>query len=240
MKLNDQPFLVTSHRGAGVLEPENTIRGLRRAIGLGADRIEIDVRLTSDGIAVLMHDATVDRTTNASGRVRRLSYAQISRLDAGRGEAVPRLEEALSLVRQTDTILQIELKGRRTTPGVIKLVEGLGMESQVVLTSFVQQRLVEARLLNSAIRTGVLWRQLPEDPITTAREIGARAIHVSYTAIDGPLVERAHALDLDVVAWNPNSVEEFARLANLGVDVIGSDRPDLLIDFRAGLRQGRR
>jgi glycerophosphoryl diester phosphodiesterase len=237
---DDQPFLVTSHRGAGTLEPENTIRGIRRAIGLGVDRIEIDVRLSSDRTAVLMHDATVDRTTNATGRIRRLSDAEISRLDAGLGEPVPCLEDALSLVRQTKTTLQIELKGGGTAPRVIALVERLRMESQVVLTSFAHRRLVEARTINPAIRTGALWRQLPEDPIAMAREIGARAIHAKHDAIDGSLVARAHAQNLEVVAWNPDSVVDFARLGNLSVDVIGSDRPDLLIDFRTRLIQDRR
>src|SRR5215475_12340744 len=89
--------VITSHRGAGFLEPENTLRAIQRAITLGVDQIEIDTHLTLDGQLILMHDPTVDRTTNGSGRISDLTFAEIRQLDAGLGEHVPTLAEALQL-----------------------------------------------------------------------------------------------------------------------------------------------
>ena len=113
-------MIVTSHRGAGFLEPENTLRAIRRAIALGADQVEIDVQLTRDGRLVLMHDATVDRTTNGTGAVADLTLDEIRQLDAGQGEQVPTLDEVLTLTDGKITP-QIELKGPGRDPLLYKL-----------------------------------------------------------------------------------------------------------------------
>jgi glycerophosphoryl diester phosphodiesterase len=222
-------MVITAHRGAGYLEPENTLRAIQRAITLGVDQIEVDAQLTRDGHVILMHDPTVDRTTNGTGKVADLTLAELRRLDAGLGEQIPTLEQALELTRGK-VILQIELKGPRTTSAVVRAIEAAGMEEEVILTSFLHRRITEVRSLNPGIHTGALWGRLPRDAVQHTKEIGAQALHVWYENIDQRLIADAHVHGLLVRAWNSNRTEDMLALIELGVDAIGSDRPDLLLE----------
>ena len=239
-KLTSQPqrrVSVTAHRGAGSLEPENTLRALQRAIDLGADQIEIDVQLTKDGHLILMHDPTVDRTTNGSGKIADLTLAEIRQLDAGSGERVPTLDEALALVKGKVT-LQIELKGPGTAAPVVRTIEAAKQEDQVILTSFMHQELKDAHRLNPRLRLGALWGRLPADVVQQTKQLDAEALHIWHEFVDQHLVAEAHAQGLLVRAWNTSKEEDMRRLITLGVDAIGSDRPDVLIDVcrQAGVR----
>jgi glycerophosphoryl diester phosphodiesterase len=219
------------------LEPENTLRALRRAVDLGADQIEIDIQLTKDGHLVLMHDPTVDRTTDGTGRVVDLTFAEIRRLDAGSGERVPTLEEALSLV-DGKVILQIELKGPGTAQPTVATVMKAGRETRVILTSFIHQELKDTLSLNPRLQLGALWGRLPPDVVRQTKQLGVHALHVWHEFIDQRLVTEARDQGLLVRAWNTSKEEDMCRLIALGVDAIGSDRPDVLIDVcrRAGVR----
>lgn len=221
--------VVTSHRGAGSLEPENTLRAIRRAIALGIDQIEIDVQLTKDGHLILMHDPTVERTTNGSGKIADLTLIEIRQFDAGNGERVPTLDEALALL-DGKVILQIELKGPGTAQPTVSAVMNAGKEAQVVLTSFMHQELRDAQRLNSRLRLGALWGRLPADVVQQTKQLGAEALHVWHEFVDQQLVTEAHAQGLLVRAWNTSKEEDMRRLIALGVDAIGSDRPDILLD----------
>lgn len=229
--------VVTSHRGAGSLEPENTLRAIRRAIALGVDQIEIDVQLTKDGHLILMHDATVDRTTNGSGKIAELTLADICQCDAGSGERVPTLDEALALIDST-VILQIELKGPGTAQPTVSAVTNAGKAERVVLTSFMHEELRDAQRWNPRPRLGALWGRLPADVVQQTQQLGAEALHVWHEFVDQPLVTAAHAQGLLVRAWNTSKEEDMRRLIALGVDAIGSDRPDVLIEVcrHVGLR----
>ncbi|MBI3757244.1 MAG: glycerophosphodiester phosphodiesterase [Deltaproteobacteria bacterium] len=221
-------MIVTSHRGAGFLEPENTLRAIRRAIELGADQVELDVQLTRDGHLILMHDETVDRTTNGQGKISELTLVEIRRLDAGQGELVPTLEEVLALTDGKITP-QIELKGPATAAAVVRTVEAVGRADNVIVTSFLHQQLIEARQLNAQLQTGALWGRLPIDVVPQSQRLGVGALHIWHEFIDEKLVSEAHARGLLVRAWNANKEEDMQRLIGLGVDAIGSDRPDLLL-----------
>ena len=222
-------MILTGHRGAAKLEPENTLLSMQKAIDLGVDQIEIDVHLTRDQHLVVLHDTTVDRTTNGEGAVADFTLAEIKQLDAGKGEPIPTLQEVIDLVRGK-VILQIELKGPGTAEPVIETVDRNSMEKEVLLTSFVHERLREARQLNPDLRLGALWADPPPDACEQAIDMGAEAIHVQHLNIDAQLVQKAHAHGLKIRAWNPDTVEEIQRVVDLGVDAIGSNRPDLLIE----------
>jgi glycerophosphoryl diester phosphodiesterase len=224
-----QNVIVTSHRGAGSLEPENTLRAMRRAIALGVDQIETDVQLTRDGHLVLMHDPTVDRTTNGTGKIAELTFAELRKLDAGFGERVPTLEEALA-VTQGKVVLQIELKGPGTTQPVVQAVEAVKAVDQVILTSFKHDWLKEALSLNPQLRTGALWGRLPANVVQQTQQLGLHALHIWHEWIDQQLVKDAHERGLLVRAWNTDKEDDMRRLITLGVDAIGSDRPDILLD----------
>lgn len=221
-------MILTGHRGAAKLEPENTLLSMQKAIDLGVDQIEIDVHLTRDQHLVVIHDTTVDRTTDGEGAIADFALAEIKQLDAGKGERIPTLQEVIDLVRGK-VILQIELKGPGTAEPVIETVDRNSMENEVLLTSFVHDRLREARQLNPNLRLGALWADPPPDACEQAIDMGAEAIHIQHLNIDSQLVEKAHAHGLKIRAWNPDTVEEIQRVIDLGVDAIGSNRPDLLM-----------
>ena len=221
-------MIITGHRGAAKLEPENTLRSIQKAIDLGVDQIEIDVHLTRDGHLVVIHDATVERTTNGHGAVADLTLQEIKQLDAGKGERIPTLQEVMDWVKGK-AILQIELKGPDTAKLVVRAVEQNGMVGEVVLTSFVHDRLREARQLNPNMALGALWSHPPDDACAQAIEIGAEALHIQHQNIDAALVQKAHASGLKIRAWNPDTIEEMQRMIDLRVDAVGSNRPDVLI-----------
>ena len=219
---------VIGHRGAAGLEPENTLRSVRRAIELGVDRVEVDVRVSRDGRLVIMHDETVDRTTNGHGYVRELTLNELRSLDAGMGEKIPTLEEILEFT-MGKAKLEIELKVPEATEPTIQLIEELNAENDVILISFIHELLDRVFDLNPNIKTGALFFDVPKDILRIALKVHASSIHVYYRNVNSELVREAHKSGLEVAVWNPNRIEEMREMIGLGVDAIGSDRPDILI-----------
>lgn len=221
---------VIGHRGAAALEPENTLRSIRKAIELGVDQVEIDVRVTKDGHLALMHDERVDRTTNGHGYVRDLTLEELRKLDAGRGERIPTLEEVLKLTLGK-VILQIELKAEEATEPVVHLVEALDAGKDVVITSFVHELLARTHELNPNLRTGALFFNYKGDLCQKAITVHSRSLHVYYRDVDSRLVEDARRRGLKIQVWNPDSEEDMARMIELEVDGIGTNRPDVLLNL---------
>jgi len=241
---------VIGHRGAAGLEPENTLRSVRRAIELGVDRVEVDVRVSRDGRLVIMHDETVDRTTNGHGYVRELTLNELRSLDAGMGEKIPTLEEILEFTMGKAKLeielkvpeateptiqlieepkLEIELKVPEATEPTIQLIEELNAENDVIVISFIHELLDRVFDLNPNIKTGALFFDVPKDILRIALKVHASSIHVYYRNVNSELVREAHKSGLEVAVWNPNRIEEMREMIGLGVDAIGSDRPDILI-----------
>ena len=221
---------VIGHRGAAGLEPENTLRSIQKAIDLGVDRVEIDVRVTKDGHLVVIHDETVDRTTNGHGYVKDLTFNELRRLDAGKGERIPTLEEALRLTRGK-VILQIELKAAEATEPTVHLIEREHAEGEVIITSFMHELLRKVHDLNPVLRTGALFLDVQGDICQRALDVHSEAIHVYYRNVNHRLVEEAHRRGLKVSVWNPDEVEDMKKMIGLEVDVIGTNRPDILLNL---------
>jgi glycerophosphoryl diester phosphodiesterase len=221
--------IVTGHRGAAGLEPENTMRSFKRALALGVDQVELDVHLTKDHELVVIHDATVDRTTNGTGSIQAYTLDEIQTLDAGEGERVPTLQEVIDLVKGR-AVLQIELKGLGVEEAAVEKVEANGIVDEVVLTSFRHYMVRKVKTINPKMSTGVLFRCLPLDASRLARDAGAEGLHPNVNYIDTHLVEDGHRYGLKVRAWNTDDPEQMRWLLTLGVDAIGSNRPDILLD----------
>jgi glycerophosphoryl diester phosphodiesterase len=230
-------MLRIGHRGAAAVAPENTIASFRRAVALGAQAVELDVQRTRDGHLIVMHDETVDRTTDGIGRVAELDLAWIQRLDAGSwkgpefaGERVPTLDEVIDAIA-APTILFVELKGPAAlAPGIEEdLLRVVGRaRSRVRVSSFDHRALARLRELDGDLPLGALFTGLPVDPVALARGCGATAIHPSFHYVVPDLVAEAHAAGLEVHAWTVNVPEDIAAVRALGVDGIFSDHPDRL------------
>lgn len=221
---------VIGHRGAAGLEPENTLRSIRKAMDLGVDRVEVDVRVSKDGHLIIIHDETVDRTTNGHGYVKDLRLTQLRRLDAGIGERIPTLIEVFGLVKGR-VILQVELKVKDAAEPLVRLVEGLDVVKDVIITSFMHDQLEKIHTLNADIGSGALFKKVKYDTCDIALSVHSDAIHVRFQDVDARLVEEAHKKRLKVVVWNPDEAKDMVRMMDLGVDAIGTNRPDILLNL---------
>lgn len=222
---------VTGHRGAADLAPENTLAGFRKALSLGCHSVELDVQLTRDDNLAVIHNETIDHTTDGHGPVESLTMAELKRFDAGGGERIPELGEVLELFEPTDMSIQIELKGSGTAAPTVELVRKWGMESRVTFTSFFHRRVLEAGRLLPEATTGILIDCSPIEPLRMMEAAGADNLHVNHFRIESELVEVVHSAGKRIVAWGlVVEVDVIDRMIDLGVDVIGSDRPDLVLE----------
>lgn len=212
--------LVISHRGAGALAPENTLEGIRSAALCKADYVELDVRLSRDGELVLMHDESVDRTTNGKGLVEELDLKELKALRA-RGQEIPTLGEALTLAKELDLGLVVEMKEE----GLEELVAGALKGGNCIVTSYYHSSLYEIKDI-SDLRTGILIASLPIKPVQLA--LWARADAIFPKRVNPRLFKEAHQKGLSVYPWTVNTRDSASWLLRLGADGLVTDDPCLI------------
>lgn len=232
-----QPWVI-AHRGASGHAPENTLAAFRRAAALGAQFIETDVHLTRDAHLVLIHDHTLERTTNGRGEIRLHTLAELRALDAGAwfgaafaGERIPTLEEALEFGRQADVLFYLELKADAIWGAEHALANALrrsGEAARTVVLSFLDHSLAAMNRLEPACLTGYLFDRWSDDAIDRALHAGARQLAPREESVTPERVERAHHAGLPVVAWTVNEPARMRALVAAGVDGIMTDFPDRL------------
>jgi len=240
-------FLRIAHRGASSERPENTLAAFRRALELGAEGIECDLRLCADGHVVVMHDPRLERTTNGRGLVRATSLADVRRLDAGAwygrdftGEPVPTLEETLELVLPR-AMLNLELKcegedARMLALATVAAVSQRRALDRVVFSSFDFATLLRVREASPHAHIGVLWNERRfGEAWERAREVGAIAVHPRAETVGEPVIAAAHERGLLLYTWTVNSRERIVELVRGGVDGVISDYPGRLLEARAQL-----
>ncbi len=222
-------MIIIGHRGAAALEPENTLLSIKRAIDIGVDAIEIDVHLSKDKELVVIHDATVDRTTNGTGPVSGYSVQEIKRLDAGKGEAIPTLQEVIDLIDKR-VMLIIELKEEGTEGSVVDLIVRNNLFDKSCVISFWHRLVKTVKAMDSRIKTGVLLVGSPVDACVATRA-SADALVMKYTFVDRELVEMAHEKGLKVFIWNIDDRELLRPYVDMGVDAIGTNDPRVLVEY---------
>jgi glycerophosphoryl diester phosphodiesterase len=231
--------MVIAHRGASSYAPENTLAAFDLAIRLGARHIELDVRATSDGHLVVIHDATVDRTTNGSGPVDGYTFAALRELDAGSrfaakfaGERISTYEEVLVRYRGQAHI-HTELKGSAAglAQSVVDLIRRCGMTSQVTVTSFQKARLEEVRAYATELPTGWLVEKADDATIAQARAMGLTQLCPHADAVTPQLVQRLHSYGFCVRAWAVKTEEQMRRVVQAGADGMTVNFPDKLIAY---------
>ena len=220
-------FQCIGHRGAAGHEPENTLRWIRRALELGADGIEIDVRFI-DGELIVLHDDRLERTTNGRGRIARQRFAHLRTLDAGKGERIPTLREVFEAVDRR-AFVNVELKGRRTAGPVQALIREFldreGWRPEHFLVSSFHRRELRA-LGDPRIRIGLLLTKPTPLYHVSARRVRAWSVHPGARFTTKPFVVHAHQRGLKVMPYTANTVAEIARLRALGVDGVFTDFPE--------------
>lgn len=225
---------ILGHRGAAGYEPENTLRSFRRALALNVDGIELDVHCCRSGELVVIHDRTVDRTTNGTGEVAAQSYDQLRSLDAGQGEVIPTLNDVCQLVNKK-VLIQIELKGGGTAIPTAQLIKTYVAEHHwpldtFFISSFDHQQLMDIRTQLPTIGIGLLFHgKLPSDFLAYVKPYAAQSIHISRTVVSQPLVKKIHEAGYRVLVYTVNSHDEGVRLRTWGVEGVTADYPDLLM-----------
>ena len=231
---------IWAHRGGGRLAPENTLAGIARAAALGCRGIEFDVMLSGDGTPMLIHDETVDRTTNGRGRVARLSDAELARLDAGSwcgaqwaGERIPNLESALAAGLAADLFMNVEIKpargfdadtGRVAAEMVARMLAG--REGRVVLSSFSEAALDAARAVAPQLPRGLLVGRIPAGWLGRCKDLDCIALHADIRHLDAEQVAKVNAAGLRMAAYTENSLSHARRGLGWGLDAVITDWPD--------------
>jgi glycerophosphoryl diester phosphodiesterase len=220
------------HRGARGHAPENTVCSVRKALELGADGVEVDVHFT-DSQLVVIHDDTLDRTTNGQGRVAKKPFAYLRSLDAGSGEHIPTLAEIFDAVNRR-AIINVELKSPHTAAPVAALIteyvnrHGWSFDDFLV-SSFDHARIREAKQCCPEIRIGALIMKVPRGLAKFAEALGTWSLHAGKRCVTQKLVADAHRRGLKVFVFTINQPGEIARMKTLGVDGVFSDFPERVV-----------
>jgi len=231
-----------AHRGAGKLAPENTLAALRLGREHGYRMAEIDVKLSADGVAFLLHDATLERTTDGSGRADALPWRELARLDAGSwhspsyaGEPIPTLAAVARWCRANGVAINIEIKptpGRERETGAAIALDAAaawkGSDVPPLLSSFSATALEAALEAVPALPRAWLTETLPADWRERCIAVGCIALDAKHTLLKADTIAAAHAAGLRVAAWTVNDAMRVAELAAWGVDTIITDAVDVI------------
>jgi glycerophosphoryl diester phosphodiesterase len=236
---------IASHRGGGAAAPENTLPAISAALQGGFGYVEVDVALTADGHAVLMHDRRVDRTTDGAGPIAELTLAEVRALDAGSwfgpayaGTQVPTLAEFLDLLADLGGRAIVELKGtwdQAAVAGAVAEISARSLERSVALASFDARTLALCAAESEVVSRLLILKHLPRDVVTAAEQAGVRGIVVSRKAVlERPeVVDEIHAAGGRVVVYTLNDDTQWDAVTALGVDGIVTDDPRLLSEWQS-------
>jgi glycerophosphoryl diester phosphodiesterase len=237
-------WLRIAHRGASVDAPENTIAAFKKALTIGVDAIELDVRLTLDGEVVVIHDAALDRTTDLSGFVSQLTLEEIQQADAGshlskdyRDQKVPTLQQVLEVIPRNVKIL-LEVKCLEAALPSARVVLDMGRKSQVVFISFIGEVLTELGLYDAGLQIGFLVDEpfgARLDPVRNARDmlakgrsLGTSMLGVHWKIASPEFIREVHRQGGRVWVWTVDDADEMVKLIEASIDGIASNYPDKL------------
>ena len=245
-----EPAFVAGHRGDRSSAPENTLPALGAALDGSLEFVETDIQLSADGVAVIIHDETVDRTTDGTGAVADLTLAQLKALDAGwwfdaefAGTRIPTLVEFLDLFSGSGKKAMVELKGFWTEEqvrGILGDILARGVQDRIIFASFNLTTIENLRDGAPAFPRVIIRRDLPDDPVGLARFYGAIAILTSPASLerDEHAVSDMHEAGLGVLLYTLNSEERWSEALDYGVDWIVTDVPSRLDGWIAATAPG--
>lgn len=245
---------VIAHRGASFLEPENTIRAIEKAIKIGADFVEVDVRMSKDNKLVIMHDLDVDRTTDGKGLVKDYTVQELKNFDASyqnskfwsREHEMFEASQSIDCDSRENEIFAGNGKTIPTLDEVISCVKdrvGLVIEikepgtevkilekidehnlENVILTSFYHKSIKNAKKMNPSVGAGIIFTGRPVNVIQMASNAGANVIFPGYKYLDEDLIKQAHRNGISVYPWTVDDEEIFEKLVEMGVDGIVTNK----------------
>ncbi|MFY9317789.1 MAG: glycerophosphodiester phosphodiesterase [Burkholderiales bacterium] len=231
---------IVAHRGGGALAPENTLGAIRLGARRGFRGVEFDVMLAGDGTPVLIHDETVDRTTNGRGEVSKMSYSELSVFKTRNDESIPTYSDAVSVCRELGIWANVEIKPakgheRATGEAVARLTRELwrGAPLAPLLSSFSVEALEAAQAAAPEFARGYLVDKIPDTWEATLRRLGCVALHCNFQALSGKLAADIHEAGYAILLWTVNDPAEARRLLAIGANCLVTDALDRIgPDFR--------
>ena len=221
---------IIGHRGAMGEYPENTLGSIEWALKKGCDGVEIDIHLSLDGELVVIHDSTLMRTTKEKGFVKEKKFEDLRKLDAGKGEKIPSLEEVLNLVKSFQgAVIFVEIKVPGCEQKVINALNKTEMESRSIVKCFHHLPLKKIKELNSKIKTHCLIYGRPLNPVEIVKACQADGLSISNETVDTDLAKECHQAGVELTLWNANSVSEKNTFQKMGFDYICTDYPSILL-----------
>jgi glycerophosphoryl diester phosphodiesterase len=228
-------MMIFAHRGGKALGPENTIGTMQKAIAAGAHGLEMDIRCSLDDMPVLMHDASVDRTTNGSGEVYRITAEALARLDAGEGRAVPMLSKVLDTFRDEKATLMLELKHPATALPTAQVVQTFIEKKnlpnhRIIITTFYHQLLALIHDKYPKLVTGALLKKIPESLAACGEYTKSHYVLPPIDMVNDAFVNDAIARDVKVIPWVADSQAQIDKARKLGVYGIVTSDPTIVRD----------
>lgn len=223
-----------AHRGFSGMYPENTMLAFREAVKIGVDGIETDLHVTKDGVIVVCHDETVDRTTNGTGFIKDYTYDNIRNLDAGDGEKIPSLDELLTYIRHKGKLLNLELKNdvihyENLEKNTIDKIYEYNLENSVILSSFNHNSMKKVKQYDSNMKTGLLYGLPIYKPEEYAVRMCADALHPLFSLImDEKVIYNIKKSGIFINAYTVNREDDMKKLIGLGIDGIITNYPNIL------------
>jgi len=224
--------LILGHRGAPRGAPENTLRAFRLALEEGADGVELDVQPSADGVPVVLHDDTLDRTTDASGDVAALPWERIAAARSG-GEPVPRLEEVVAWAAESGAFLNVELKRPGAEAAAVELVARAGLRERTVFSSFVAASVAEVLRLDPAAACYLLSDERAGPAMAEARRLGASGVCLGARRATPAALAESRRAGLPVIVWTVDRPYRIRGLLAEGVRGIITNLPALAVQIRA-------
>lgn len=235
---------IIGHRGAAAYAPENTLEGIHTAADMGVEWVELDVKLTKDQVPIIFHDDTLERTTDTSGNVADMNYADIAQLDAGLwfgesfiGAKIPTLEQAVDVLIERDLGLNLEIKScpgreRETAEVALDILSSIWDEHDKLLISSFSHVSLEASLemAQDWHRGLLLPEEWPDNWAELADYLKVSSINLNGNTVTREQVENAIELELPVLAYTVNEPDRARFLQSWGVDGFFTDAPDILQD----------
>jgi len=225
--------LILGHRGAPRGAPENTLRAFRLALEEGADGVELDVQPSADGVPVVLHDDTLDRTTDQSGDVATLPWERIAAARAG-GEPVPRLDEVVAWAAESGAFLNVELKRPGAEAAAVELVARAGLRERTVFSSFVSASVAEVLRLDPAAACYLLSDGRAGLAMAAARQLGASGVCLGARRATPAALAESRRAGLPVIVWTVDRPYRIRGLLAEGVRGIITNLPALAVQVRAG------
>lgn len=232
-----------AHRGFSSEAPENTIEAFKKAAKSGIDMVEFDVHETRDGHVIVMHDETLDRTTDGKGQIKELTLKEIRKFHGPNGEPVPTIEEVIKILKN-NCAMNIEIKDKNLANKVLSIIKKERIQDKVMLSSVHPEVIKLIKREQPKIKTAWLvsvtrWKLtilyflrfiIPYFVVRTAKKMKTDVIGLQYKIVTDELIRMSHKNNIDIGVWTVNNKNDIQKMKSMSVDAIISDRPDLLID----------